>query len=408
MDWVKDVARYWKLLPLAARRYIVFHSISTPILFVWILVPYLMLSTGISVEEAGFILSAASLCAAVINVVVGRVLEAVEPVVFIALISFIEGFAYLVYMCGFLAGLAVVVLVAAIIERIARGFYPVFAVYEYDVYPEEIRDKAFALHNIFPFLAQVASYPVIGWVLGVVLSDLRSRIISLAGFSIASIATGFLAFAWLPRLGRKRVEIERIGLKFIPREFAVMLLSVVMLGVSVELAQPLIVANLFMGIARNPLLGLALYETFAAVPITLLSPIVLRMDRRHGVKALALGMAMLAVADAILGLSTGVYVALLAAALSSAGYALMDPFYMDTLFSTIPSDKRGVLLGGIASIRRLVSIAMPAAAGLLASASARIPFFVAALFTLGSMVTALRVATSREGVEGESYPTKRV
>ena len=42
-------------MPLAARRYILYHCIVTPLLFVWYLVPYLMLESGLSVAEAGVI-----------------------------------------------------------------------------------------------------------------------------------------------------------------------------------------------------------------------------------------------------------------------------------------------------------------------------------------------------------------
>ena len=102
-----------------------------------------MLATGLDVAEAGIVLTVASAIAAVVNAIIGRVLDRAESVVFIAVISLVEGVAYLVYMYGFLASIVLLIVVAAVIERLARGFYPVFAVYEYDVYPEEIREKGF-------------------------------------------------------------------------------------------------------------------------------------------------------------------------------------------------------------------------------------------------------------------------
>ncbi len=162
---LKDIVEWWGRLPTAARRYIVFQALTTPVLFTWILVPYLMLATGLSVAEAGIVLTIASAVAALVNAVIGRVLDRAEPVVFIALISFVEGVAYLVYMYGFLVSIVLLVVVAAVIERLARGFYPVYAVYEYDAYPEEFREKVFALHNLVPYLVQLVTYPLIGYVL---------------------------------------------------------------------------------------------------------------------------------------------------------------------------------------------------------------------------------------------------
>ena len=393
---LRDIVAWWSRLPVAAKRYIVFQALTVPVLFVWILVPYLMLVTGLSVAEAGAVLTVASAIAAVMNALVGRALDRAEPVVFIVVISFVEGIAYLIYMYGFLAGALLFVVVAAIVERLARGFYPVFAVYEYDVYPEEFREKAFALHNLIPYLVQLVSYPVIGYVLAVLAGGLFAQIVSLALFAAASIALGFLALAWLPRIGARKIEVSQpLTLQRIPRAFIRMGLAAIAFGVAFELCQPLVFANLFIGIARNPLLGLALYETFSALPVVLVSPLVLRISRGYGAVLLTLGMSLIALADLVLGLAYSVWVALLAAMVASSGYALMDPFFMDVLFSTIPREHRGALLGSLAATRRLVGIAMPAVAGLIAGMNAHLPFLLAASIVVLSMGLALGAAKPR-------------
>ncbi len=393
---LKDIAEWWNRLPVAAKRYIAFQAFTIPVLFAWILVPYLMLATGLTVAEAGIVLTVASAIAAVVNIIIGRVLDRAEPVMFIALISFIEGVAYLVYMYGFLASIVLLVVAAAVIERLARGFYPVYAVYEYDVYPEEIREKAFALHNLVPYLVQLATYPVIGYVLAVLTSNLSAQIASLCVFASASITLGFLALVWLPRIGVRRIEVSQpLLLRRIPRAFIKISLAMIVFGIAFELCQPLIVANLFIEIARNPLLGLALYETFAALPVVIVSPLILRIDRRYGVALLALGMGLIALADLLLGFSYRVEIALLAAIVASSGYALMDPFFMDVLFSTIPEDYRGTLLGSLAAIRRLVGIVMPAIAGFIAEINAHLPFILAAIIVVFSMSLTLNVAKPR-------------
>ena len=390
---LRDIAEWWSRLPVAARRYIVFQSLTIPVLFTWILVPYLMLATGLSVAEAGIVLTVASAIAAILNAIVGRVLDRAEPVVFIALISFVEGATYLVYMYGFLAGIVLLIIVAAVVERLARGFYPVYAVYEYDAYPEEFREKAFALHNLVPYLVQLATYLVIGYVLAVLSDSLYAQIASLGMFALASMALGFLALTWLPRIGARRIEVSQpLLLQRIPRTFIRMGLAMIVFGIAFELCQPLVVANLFIEIARNPLLGLALYETFAALPVVIVSPLILRIDRRYGVVLLVLGMGLIALADLLLGFSYRVEVALLAAIVASSGYALMDPFFMNVLFSTIPKEHRGTLLGSLAAIRRLVGIAMPAIAGLTAEINNHLPFILAAIMIIFSMGLILSAA----------------
>lgn len=393
---LKDIVEWWGRLPTAARRYIVFQALTIPVLFTWILVPYLMLATGLSVAEAGIVLTIASAVAALVNAVIGRVLDRAEPVVFIALISFVEGVAYLVYMYGFLVSIVLLVVVAAVIERLARGFYPVYAVYEYDAYPEEFREKAFALHNLVPYLVQLVTYPLIGYVLAVLTGKLFVQIASLCVFASASIVLGLLAIVWLPKIGVRRIEVSQpLLLRRIPGAFIRMGLAMIVFGIAFELCQPLIVANLFVKIARNPLLGLALYETFAALPVVMISPLILRVDRRYGVLLLVLGMGLIALADLLLGLTYRVEIALLAAVTASAGYALMDPFFMDVLFSTIPKDYRGTLLGSLAALRRLIGIMMPAVAGLIAGLNTHLPFILAATVVVFSMGLTLSVAKPR-------------
>ncbi|RLG86582.1 MAG: hypothetical protein DRO39_02785 [Thermoprotei archaeon] len=393
---LRGVAEYWGRLPTAAKRYIVLQALSTPILFVWLLIPYLMLVAGLDVGEAGAVLTIASAIAAGVNAVVGMALDRAEPVAFISLIFIVEGVAYLVYMYGFLAGVLLLIVAAAVVERLARGFYPVFAVYEYDVYPEEIREKAFALHNLVPYLAQLASYPLIGYVLAVALSSTKAQILSLGVFAASSTALGVLAALWLPRIGARRLELSQPLLpRTVPRAFLRMAMAVIVFGIGFELCQPLIVANLFIEIARNPLLGLALYETFAAIPVVLVSPAILSMGRERGASMVALGMGLVAVADLLLGFSQRVETALLAALVASAGYAAMDPFFMDVLFASIPEEHRGALLGFLATARRLVGMAMPVVAGLVAEANPRLPFILAAAAVAISMALTLSIAKQR-------------
>ena len=85
-------------------------------------------------------------------------------------------------------------------------------------------------------------------------------------------------------------------------------------------------------------------------------------------------------------LSYRVEIALLAAVAASAGYALMDPFFTDVLFSTMPKEYRGTLLGSLAAVRRLIGIAMPAIAGFIAEINTRLPFILAAIIVIYSYI----------------------
>ncbi len=395
----------WRLLPRAARRYIIYMTLTTPALFVWLLVPYLMLKVGIEVAEAGLILSIASASAAGLNYLVGKYLDYADPVKVMFLIGAIEGIAYLTYYGGFVGRLVALVLVAAVIERLARGFYVVYAVYEYDAYPEDRREKAFMIHNTLPYAAQLITYPLIGLLISSL--SIEGQINSLIAFSIASVVLGALALVMIPSLGRKELGISkgsRVSIKSLPKGLIIMTAAILLLGLGTELTPTLALTYLFMNISKNPLLSMALYEALTGVPITIVSILMLRASPTRGYLFVITGMSLIALGDLILGFSNSALIAISVALIESLGYALMDPYLMDTLFANIPKEKRGEVLGAIAGIRRLLCIAGPAIAGLLASIDTHLPFLTSAAVIVGATVLVSKEVKVRIKVKTSSPP----
>ncbi len=397
---LEGIVSEWRSLPLAARRYIAYMSLWTPILFTWILVPYLMLETGLSVVEAGAILSAASACASALSYLMGRYLDRAEPVTIIAAIGVVEGLAYLAYYLGFSYRSVALIVTAAVVERLARGLYVAFPIYEYEAYPEDRRERAFMLHNLVPYSVQLATYPALG--LAIASLDLEGQIRTLLTFSAASIAIGIGALRALPRVGVRELGIgPRIRISKLPRGLLAMTMAIMLLGIGVELTPTLALTYLLISISRNPLLALALYEALAAIPMVAASAAMLEARIRRGSLALLTGMSMLAIGDAVLSVARSQYVALSVALIESLGFALMDPFFMKTLYANIPRERRGEILGAISSMRRLLCIAGPAIAGALASLDPHTPFAVAA--TAIAIVTAVTYREVKH-VESSSKP----
>ncbi len=373
--------REWRLLPKAARRYIIYMVITTPALFVWLLVPYLMLKVGIKVAEAGLILSIASASAAGINYLVGRYLDYADPVKVMFLIGIIEGIAYVTYYGGFISGLVALVLAAAIIERLARGFYVVYAIYEYDAYPEDRRERAFMIHNALPYAAQLITYPLMGFLIASLSTE--AQVNSLIPFSITSVILGFLALLMIPKLGRRELGISRgsrLSIKSLPKGLLMMTLAILLLGLGTELTPTLALTYLFINISSNPLMSLATYEALTGVPIVIASLLLLRVSKVRAPTLVVTGMSLIALGDLILGFSRTSLIAISVALIESLGYAFMDPYFMDTLFANVPRERRGEVLGAISGIRRLLCIVGPAIAGFLASIDPHTPFLTSATF----------------------------
>lgn len=360
---------YWRALPLAAKRYILYHCIVTPLLFAWYIVPYLMLESGLSVAEAGALLTFGSAAGACLNFLVGRWLDRGCPNIIMAVISLIDGTSYLLYYLAFTTRSVAWLLAGVIVERVSFGLYPVYAVYEYEAYPEEIREKAYVYHNVLPLASQAVTYPLVGYALGVLWPTRDAMLAGLLVVALFSYLSALLPLRWLPRLSGTRPLRGKEGSgSWIPRGFYPVAMALVLLGFATAIAPPLILVNLFKEVLGGGLFGVSLYEAVAALTVVAFSLPLLKVRKEWGGYMVALGLGLACISDIVLACARTLELTLVSAFLASAGYAIMDPFFMDILFSRIPEEKKGTLLGGIAGVRRLINIVAPAIAGLLAEA----------------------------------------
>ena len=168
----------------------------TPTLFWWYVVPYLMLNKGLSVEETGLFYTTGMLTSSIINFLVGKFLDKGSPNILMAIISLIEFFSYILYFIAFASDQHILILVAIAIEYLSRGFYPAYPAYEYEVYPEELRSKAFIYHYILPYLTQAVTYPLIGYLLSFYRENLELSILAIAIFSLFY---AYIPISWLPK-----------------------------------------------------------------------------------------------------------------------------------------------------------------------------------------------------------------
>jgi len=289
------------------------------------------------------------------------------PNTIMAVISLIDGTSYLLYYLAFMTKSIIWLLTGVIIERVSFGLYPVYAVYEYEAYPREIREKAYVYHNVLPLASQAITYPLIGYVLSVFWPTWEAMLAGLLAVALLSYLSALLPLRWLPRLGGARPLREEEGSRGeIPRDFYPVAMALVLLGLANAIAPPLILVNLFKEVLGGGLFGVSLYEAVAALAVVTLSLPLLKVRKEWGKYMVTLGLGLICTSDIILVCAKTLELALVSAFLASAGYAVMNPFFMDILFLRIPEDKKGTLLGGIAGVRRIIAIASPAIADLLA------------------------------------------
>lgn len=308
-----------------------------------------------------------------------------------AVISLVEGTSYLLYYIGFMVKNVLWILVGAIVERISYSFYPAYVVYEYEVYPKRIREKAYVYHNVLPLASQAITYPVIGYLLGIVSPCWDTLLISLLIIAIASYLSSLLPLYWLPRVGEVsfRKENGRTS-QHVPPSLYPIALALILVSFSTLIAPPLILVNLFIKVMGGGLFAISIYETICGVTVIIFSLPLLKIRKEKGRLMVVLGLSLACISNLILAFTKTLEFAFLAAFLASAGFAIMDPFFMDILFSKIPEDKKGTILGSIAGIRKLIGIITPALAGLLAQIFfPGAPYFVSSVFIMMGIVLVL-------------------
>ena len=189
---------YWSELPIAAKRYILYHALITPLLFAWWVVPYLMLTTGMTIFEAGIFYSIAQAVSAFLTFLVGRSLDRHPPNIMIVATSIVEAASYVIYYFAFKLLSPALILLGLIVEIGSGVFYPAFPVYEHAVYPEEMREKAFAYHNIVPYLSQALTFPLIGYTFGVFLDTVEGMVTGLLVIAFLNVVSVIYPLRILP------------------------------------------------------------------------------------------------------------------------------------------------------------------------------------------------------------------
>ena len=354
-------------MPTVARRYILYHCIITPLLFVWYIVPYLMLITGISVFEAGLIFTLSSLISSCMNFIVGKWLDKGNPNLLMCIISIIEGSAYLLYFVGFKIKNILWIISASTLEKLSYGFYPAYVIYEYEAYPEHIREKVYVYHNVLPLISQAITYPVIGYIIGILSPTYQTLLNSLLIIAFLSYISALLPLYWLPRVRSTRIVENRASYKgFVPKGFYPIALTLLLVGFSYQITPSIVLVNLFIKVLGGGLFAISVYEAISGITTVLFSIPLLKVKKEKGKLMVILGLLFMCISNLMLALGRRIEFAFLSSFLFSAGYAIMDPFFMDILFSKIPSDKKGTILGGLAGIRRIMGIITPTLSGYLA------------------------------------------
>jgi len=136
-------------------------------------------------------------------------------------------------------------------------------------------------------------------------------------------------------------------------------------------------------------LGLTLFEAMiveAAISVGAIGATCIseRIGKEHGFEAIAAGYILVSLWALIMYLNPPFILVIIAYLIARFGDILAFPFYRSWIFSKIPKEKASSILATLSSYRKLIALASPALAGLLASIKPTLPYLISLILFLTS------------------------
>ena len=131
----------WREIPLPARRYMIYHMIISPGIFVWYALPAYMLLTGFSPLEIGFLFSIINAAAVPVTYLIGKYFNSVPIKKGLIAIDFLDGVSMILYSLSKGLFAPLFLFLGRLVEKISMMMYHLYPAYEQIIYPEEKREE---------------------------------------------------------------------------------------------------------------------------------------------------------------------------------------------------------------------------------------------------------------------------
>ena len=368
-------------LPKNARRYILLHTIGSPLMVGdYIVLVYLILS-GYRIISVGALFTVINFLEILLPAIVGRFFDRkISAKVAMSLIYSLEGIAYFLFYLVSDTGGWVFLVLGVFVMKFATIFYPIFPTYEHYVYPEKIREKAMIYHLMVPEYVQIVAFPVFGFFLTYLfptISAYRDTLLLIGAGSFLMLPYIFYA---IEDIREEKIHIEKEKFKFlIPKNFLTLFLIEDALIIA-ESMLPLITLTYFViFILKQSFFVLMLLEVINSA-VTILSGHYLK-NREVSKRSMLIGgvilFAIVNIFYIIAAWKMSLIFLVIAIILQTLGNIFWFPVHRTMLFNTIPKEKRGAFFGSMSSIFRLSTAAAPFVSVALISLWVYLPFIIA-------------------------------
>jgi len=379
----------WSEIPRDAKAYMLYHTLISPGLIVWILFPLYLMETGYSILEVGAFFTAVNIASIPLTYLFGRLFNRWDIKKGLIAIDILDGIAYVLYDLARGAIAPAVLFAGRAIEKLSGMLYPLYRAYEQIIYPEDRYEEIFAWHLRLPEISRVLTFPIMGYLLGYVYPGPESYRWAFLLFGLFSAFTVAYIWRFLPSVGREE-RITPEGFTFKAGEFKLLLAFEALLTLAWALAPEIVLINYVVFVLKKTVFEVTLVAVASSIASIIGTYASERVPKGRGFQAIAFGMFLNAFYALVMALAPPLWLVLAVHALGDFGNTFWFPFYRAWMFRLIPKEKASEFHAAISSYRKVIGLFTPFTAGALASIHATLPYAVSlAFFTLAGLIFAV-------------------
>ncbi len=366
-------------LPANAKRYILLHTIGSPLMIGdYVILVYLLL-TGYRVISVGAVFTVINFIELLFPAILGRLYDTkISAKLAMSLIYFLEGLAYFFFYLVSGPGAWIFLVLGVFIMKFATVFYPIFPTYEHYVYPEEIREKAMLYHLMVPEYVQIVAFPVIGFILTYIYPSVSAYRNTLLFISAGSFLMLFYIFYAIEDIRKEKIEKEKFKFS-IPKDFLSLFLIEDTLIVAESMVPTITLTYFVMFVLKQSFFVLMLLEVTNSAVTIIGGHYLKRRDTSR--RTLLIGgvilFAFVNVFYIIAAWQMSIVPVIVGIIVQTLGNLFWFPVHRTMLFNTIPKDKRGMFFGSMSTAFRVSTAAAPFISVFLLSLWVYLPFALA-------------------------------
>jgi len=385
----------WSELPVEARRYIIYHTLISPVLITWYALPYYLLKTGYTVLEVGIVFTVAQVVGVPVTIALGKVFTQVDIRKGLATIDIMDVASLIFFSLAYGPLAPVMVAVGRLIDEASGYFYFLYPAYERVIYPEDRMKEALTWHLRLPELSIIISYPVLGYILGYLCGEpycFRYLFLFLAMYELALVPYVFLFFKPIV-LKHENSKETRVHINW--RKYGVYVVADVIFMLAWSLAPALALVYLVTERFSGNMFHIALVEAFISIATLVSLAVIDKIPEPRAFWSLQVGTLITIAGLLTMVLTTEIPVLMLAAFVTRFGDSFIFVFKRTWLYSMMGRHEASVVSAVLSSIRRVVTVVSPGIAGALAYVDPRLPY-IACLTLLAVTIPLYRVAQLRK------------